>query len=549
MMYWRLLLITVVSFCLLSPSEAWGQKRKQKKNAEEQRAWPVLAREESLEELPAALIKETPFEVESLYAIPPSQNREQLYNRIWFLIDVSGGSQGMSESWRVDPEGLRMLTADRELVKRTKKTKRALIELEKLRKSTIAFDRGGELGELEPREQKKAKRILKDLQWVLDDLRSASEKRDACFVRTLNRRRWGWPTYFADELDRIARLWYLANPDDMELDLMKSLLQAHRDLVPLGKRASSLERLVLDPFAERFLASCETEEEVDRLIKVILEHREKQKELVPFLESAKATFLERCLRLLLVRDKVYMNELNPRSTGAGPGHHATQYFPLYGIGYYLKNKDIAKQFKELRELEEANWVDFEKKIVDDLEKKAIDRQLDFEAMVLQLSQEDIAREIAIEKQRYLEIAAAIKLPAKDRDAQLEKLSTVWTLDGSWKKSVFRLFDFRPRPMIDNRLGVCESSMALSLAALVKFRIAHKGETPKDLAQAFAFARCGPVPEDPFNGKPLQMRIVGRKFGVTSVGPDGIGDEVVGDDGKRRKKKRSDDRFVWIEVEP
>ena len=535
----------VIGVALLFPLDASGQKRKKKK-ASKERTWPLLVRKGVYDELPSVLVRETPFEVESFYAIPPSKNREQLYNRTWFVME-----SGSQQNWIVDPRAMAILSQDRELLKRTRKTSKALIDLQEFMRSTKAFSRRGGLGKLQGRELKNGKRIMKDLQWVLDDVIEATGQREACFLRAQNQKRHFHTDSFQEQVSPIAQLWYLTHPDEMDLELMRALLQLHRDSLPLGKRSysASLENLVLDPFVERYLNDCQTEQEIDDLIEVVNEHREKRKGINAALELQKAVFLDRCMGLLLCRDKVYLNDVGPRGQST-PQLAAVQYFPLSGFRHHGvgQNKWITRHFKELRELELVKWVDFEKEILDELEKKAMQGQIDIGSMVLEMKEADFAREIEIEKQRYGEISAAFELPDKQRDEQLEKLSKVWTLDGSWKKSVLRLLEFRPPHIYADKQGECEADMALALAALVKFRMAHNNKAPKDLKQAFAFARCGPVPVDPFSGKPLQMRIVGRKFGVVSVGPDGIGDEVVGDDGKARKQKRQDDIFVWVEVD-
>jgi len=463
-----------------------------------------------------------PFEVESLYSIPDSENRAQLYYRIAFCLEASAHiPRSLDVHWNT--EALSDFQTDRDLDKRTRATKKALRDLKKL-KLRVKYIRKSQrrfFPPLSKNQKGKAKEILGDLQWVLDELKIAAQARDACF----------FPRLFEDPLACYGKAEIIENFDEIvllrllaieknDIDLISSLLQFSVDQIPLNHHnihQLKLEEIALQGFVSQYLDNAKSEKEVVDLIAVLNNYHSQRRKLKTGLEFCKSRFLSSVHRWINLSDPLYKGSLENHkliSFSRPPELLWLNTFPVDSTAN--KRPNAIKHLAKLKENEAANFSETEMEMLKKLERDFAREKIDFFAMTSMMTAADFAREIKIERQRYQEFEDTFAIEnVDDQEEQIRKLEAVWTLDGSWKASPLRLLS-RPRhiaykPSFQSYLFSMRA--AIAMAAAVKFRLGNDGKNPADLQEAFSFAGLGEVPTDPFTGKPFQLRIVGDRIGI------------------------------------
>ena len=502
---------------------------------------------DTVHQLDAELKSLAPFDSDLNFSIADADNREQLYLRTFVFMDMYHGAA----NWFLEPQAAAMFEADSKIKKKRKQVKRDFEKIRGFTRKSKDWSPRRKVYEIDNRFQLRFNRTLKNFTWVFNELESAQQQRTVCFFHSnINDPHHLHSDHGLRRFVDLAEAVYGSDPTK-ELSharVCKIMLGIARDrehcLDPIGLK---VESFALKHLLASTLASDQTDEEIDDCIAFLKINAARTENIDSTVEQAKWQFLRTASALIDLRDKEYKRAMKNQT-------HWTNEDAIMSILYRgfsrIQNlpKYLADHFERRLDSEFENTVQFSDDEKKELEafiknlrvaskKKQRNGEIRFFPPITDaMTKADFKRELEIQQRRYREIEAACKKPPADRVRELATLNVAWTANLEWKESPILKY-VQCNPIHDQELvSQANGRIAVCLAVVKKWRMAHDGNPPTTLDEAFKFADAGPVPTDPFNGEPLKMQNSRVATSVYSVGPDLKDDDMTMLSGKDNPMK-------------
>ncbi|QEG20881.1 hypothetical protein [Mariniblastus fucicola] len=519
--------ILTPSLILQFPDAAIAQRKKT------EFAWPAMRYQGTWLELSDELRQSTPFDTDALYAIKDRDNREQLYLRTFFMIAHHSVGPSDPNHWFAEPIGAQQFLKNSSLERKRKKTAQNFKKIDQFIRKSKRWSTRRNRYEIDDRYKVRLIRVIRDLEWIYDDLETAQEQRKACFFLQDFASPFTSPQHLNPDLHSLTQVIYAVEPLEglSYLRLCKIHLALARDLAPLRNvNIESTEIFALNNLLQAGLSQPQDEADVDGCIEFLKQHLAETNETDELVEEAKHMFIRSVAALIALRDKNYaygnvdirgrtldslISALIRKAFGDTSSHP----------------RDIAERMEELLKPEYtklAQFTDEQKRFLEETLQRTAnakqnlsmgsDTDRTFVAIVDKMSRADFAREIEVQQHRYRDIVAACEKPAAERAEDIEKLNVVWSFNPVWTKSPILAFSGTSR-LTDNEIKMRFYRRAgLCIAVVKKWRMNHDGKAPTTLEEAFEFADAGAVPLDPYTDKPLKMSNSKVETIISSPGP-------------------------------
>lgn len=496
------LLVSLFASFLLCHGEAFAQRAKFN--------WPELKLERTLYQLPADIKSVAPFNTDPWFSVKNSENREQSYlQTLYFLSQLT---QTGDPSWFQDPiQGSQFLA--QAIVR--KKSKQVIADSKKLRDFTSdrkfwAPNRG--LLEIEPKLKRRTRKLISKFKWVYDELEAAQESQQAChFHRSYD----AFVEQFeagVSKFEFLTQVLYAIDPPEgmshfrackIQLGLAFDLGSDRQDT------AFKLEKFAMRMLLPKALASCKSEKEIDAVIKYLIARNDECQKIDATLEKAKWQFIANAIVLLRIRDKDYLRD----SRVVGFESEASALMQSFRGGFYKVNHSAGSfadaiearmdskyedvvQYDAAKKAELNESVDKLRAAVEKKDYRIVERVLP--PILNAMTRAEFASELVYQANRYRSIETACSKGALERYAELKKLNDLWSMDSAWTKSpILNFIPCEDVRYLELRLRYMRRA-AICLAVVTKWRLAHDGDPPADLKEAFEYAEAGAVPKDPID---------------------------------------------------
>jgi diadenosine tetraphosphatase ApaH/serine/threonine PP2A family protein phosphatase len=481
-------------------------------------------------ELPAEIKAAAPFDTSCL-SINPAENREQLYLRTFIFSNPT--SLRNRQGWYADDAVAAKIFGQPSNKSRLEKSIRALMKLDDFRRKCEGWDHWKERFEIEKKRVRLAKKQQASFAPILDELEAAQEARPRCqFHWTHSSNRTDPLPFQLPYFDRMIELQIvLAGEFEDDLQFLDTMLTVERDVASLRHESwsSRNERLLLEHLTKKMLSSDLSDEQLNKLIDVLLRHQRDADRYDMTTEIAKSRYLQNVDMLINLREKKYL--ITKRGTQFWDESTAIEQTisrVLPNVGSCSSVEHLILQRLDSPHADRMMLSESQKNELRTIAGKfraAFKAQDAFAlrkflaATVTDMTSVDFASEIEIQAKRYRQIKAACDLPYAERSKTLKLLDLFWLTDSSWTKSKILMF-LTSSAMLDEEPAVRFYRRASTTAALVKsWRLKHPGKVPTSLKEVFDFANAGPVLQDPYARKPLQMSNSKVTIEIQSVGPD------------------------------
>ncbi len=491
-------------------------------------------------ELPKWAEQGLPFDAKSYYAIEESENREPLYFEAFLEFDYREGSYFFPGL-----EHQSDFQAKRD-VDRTRRD-RVYKFLDRISDEQAHF-------RLSPENRQEAEEILALYQSGFEKLDAAQERRHCFFHSEID------PFGF-DVHHSVSRevAWLLGIRCLLDLDTGRAVrnarigLQLKRDLQRLGSDSGQMTDVAVEGICFRWMVHPVLEHKdltnqlMNELCTVLVEHYSEQKSVDPFIEAARYEHLMFRNLLRTLENGEFAASVKKRSEDYGlknvnsvPGLIISELtmFWDYEINSTVLEDEIstlskknpaiaeaAEKFVEAKREMEEKRTEIEKLVNEDRSDNAVLGPFLLGALA-SMTAEDYKNEIAVLDTRYRQIESASALPFPKSTSELEILADNWTTDDAWKKTKILKW-FKPKFVLHSirRKSTLRTNAYLCLAAAIKWQRDHEGSSPENLIDALRGIGISEIPVEPYSGAPLKMTVIDDRVVIYSVGPDGDDDHA------------------------